>query len=653
MDPHVPRHVSYATNPYTAVLQDIYKQTQTEIEARNQQAAYHHDASSPSFPPHPSLQDDTYRYEPLSDPALLFINDILEEDNVAVGNDPSFSYGELVAYQAKASELAAIVKEDSPALSLNVNVPSQEPQDPPIYDASTAFESEELRFAYDLSNLEVDSFFGGSDVPEPCRNDLLLSSLRGPQGECALPQGMPMVSGDVGLHESQASCLQPFMQKRTEQAGADVDVGASSHFHKHHYKAPKKVSVLKPRKEGAAARKKKRASKEGAHDYVDINDLLLQCANAIGANNTKSAMEILSKVKQHASPYGNGAQRLAYYFSEALDARFSGMGWPIYMGRMRQRPSSAEILKATCKYMSTCPFAKASHYFINQTILNVAKNASVLHILELQTTGYQYPSLFKALASRPGGPPQVRLTGVGFPHYSMIPAQTGVVLEGLQKIGRQLSEYAGSLGVPFFYTAWAGARETLRMQDFVSPERNADEAFVVISAYLLRYIMDDTLDPPPVRLKLLKMGRDINPDVYIQGIVTGSYSTPFFTRRFREALFHFESVYDMLDTFIERENTDRVVFESEILGKAILNIVACEGIDVVERVDKYKHWQALTEEVGFEQLPLDAEIKDNVQAMLKSWHKEYTVAEDSQYLLMGWKGRMLHAMSAWRASAPQ
>ena len=271
-----------------------------------------------------------------------------------------------------------------------------------------------------------------------------------------------------------------------------------------------------------------------------------------------------------------------------------------------------------------------------------------MHILELQTTGFQYPSLFKALAARPEGPPHVRLIGVGFPHYSMLPAQTEVVLEGLQSSGAQLSECAASFRVPFQFTAWAGAREDLRMQDFVTPVRKPDEVLVVISAYLLRYVMDDTLDSPMARSKLLKMGRDVNPDVYIQGIVTGSYSTPFFTRRFREALFHFESVYDMLDTFIDRENTDRVVFESEILGKAILNIVACEGTDVVERVDKYKHWQAVTEEVGFQQLLLNEEIRDKVHVMLKSWHKEYTVAEDSQYLLMGWKGRMLHAMSTWK-----
>ncbi|KAH7434638.1 hypothetical protein KP509_06G027300 [Ceratopteris richardii] len=576
----------------------------------------------------------------------MFINDILlEEDGLVVNNDPSFSYFELVAYQAKASELAAIVNEDSPTLNLDVS--SQETADAsPSYPSST----EEVRLMYDINSVESETL-NATYVPEYYRNNLLLCSLRGPQNQFALPDVTSMNCSYTGFSERREND-QSIVQERNEQVSCGADSGGSTHSRRQH-KVSKKVNILKPRRDSAASRKKKKRNKEGTHEFVDINDLLLQCANAIGANNNKAAIEILTRVKQHASPHGNGAERLAYYFSEALDARLSGMGWSLYMGRVRQRPSSVEVLKATSKYMSTCPFAEASHYFINKTILNVAKNASVLHILELQLTGYPYPHLLKELASRPGGPPQVRLTGVGFPHYSMIPAQTDVVMDGLQKAGRYLSEYAAGLGVPFHYNAWAGPRDTLRMQDFVSPEREPGEVFVVISAYLLRYIMDDTLDPPPVRLKLLKMGRDINPDVYIQGIVTGSYSTPFFTRRFREALFHFESVYDMLDTFIERENTDRVVFESEILGKAILNIVACEGMDVVERVDKYKHWQALTEEVGFEQLPLDEEIKGKIRMTLERKHKEYTVAEDSQYLLMGWKGRMLHALSAWRASPPK
>eukprot|EP00250_Pteridium_aquilinum_P026270 c3272_g2_i1 orf=3-233(+) len=76
----------------------------------------------------------------------------------------------------------------------------------------------------------------------------------------------------------------------------------------------------------------------------------------------------------------------------------------------------------------------------------------------------------------------------------------------------------------------------------------------------------------------------------------------------------------MLDTFINRESADRIVFESQILGKAVLNIVACEEMDVVERVDKYKQWYAATKEAGFEQIPLKQGMKHKVDKILKGWH---------------------------------
>lgn len=656
---------------FSAVMQQIFQQAQTEIQARDRNLSSHFASSHVNKLQLP-VYDDTYRYEPLVDPALSFISDILAEDDDAVVNQPI----EFNAYQAKASEMAALLSEDSPTLALKIegeNPASPEDVPSPALSEDSYFEAANACY---LSYLEPDSPFSLCNVPEVYRNELLLNSLRGPVSR-SLPSSSQIQQppearssdilgngllnrpaqvdtlGDGNLNRLvQADVLGNEQLNSPLQAGSQDDSCIRSHMPKPP-KPEKTGRGLKLKKDSSLTRKKSggkaRSSKDADKECVELNDLLLQCSQAVGVNNTKRAVEILKKVRQHASPYGSGAERLAYYFAEAMEARFSGTGWPLYMGLLGRHPSQSEILKATYLYMASCPFVKAYHYFINQTILNAAKGASKLHILELQVDGFQYPALLKALAERPGGPPQVHLIGLGFPHYSNLPAHTDVVLEGVQKTGRQLSDYAASCGVPFEYTGWAGVRDDLCMQDFVSPFRKEGEVLVIISASLLRYVMDDTLDSSIVRSKLLKQGRDLNPEVYIQGIVTGSYSTPFFTRRFREALFHFESVFDMLDTFIPREQTDRHVFEGEILGKAILNIVACEGTEVVDRIDKYKHWQAVTEEVGFKELPLDKEIKNNVQLMLKTWHKEYTVGEDSQYLLMGWKGRMLHAMSTWNA----
>ncbi|MCO5593593.1 hypothetical protein L7F22_047608 [Adiantum nelumboides] len=168
---------------------------------------------------------------------------------------------------------------------------------------------------------------------------------------------------------------------------------------------------------------------------------------------------------------------------------------------------------------------------------------------------------------------------------------------------------------------------------------------VIISTYFFQSIMDDILDPRPMRVQVL---HDFCPDVVIHGVVSGAYSNPFYSSHFKEGLFHFACIFDLLDTFIGRDNQDRLVFESEVLGKAILNVVACE---VSGHVEKYKHWQAFFEEAGMRQLALNANTVHQVEGLLKNCHKEYMVAEDRQYLLLGWKGRTLYALSTWKSSS--
>jgi hypothetical protein len=51
--------------------------------------------------------------------------------------------------------------------------------------------------------------------------------------------------------------------------------------------------------------------------------------------------------------------------------------------------------------------------------------------------GLQWPGLFHILASRPGGPPRVRLTGLG------------ASMDALEATGKRLSDFADTLGLPF------------------------------------------------------------------------------------------------------------------------------------------------------------------------------------------------------------
>lgn len=246
---------------------------------------------------------------------------------------------------------------------------------------------------------------------------------------------------------------------------------------------------------------------------------------------------------------------------------------------------------------------------------------------------------------------QVRLIGMISPHYPWLSTQRDFIYRKLEKTGQRLSKCAESLKVPFQFIPWVGMRENLRLQDFVSSDRGPDELLVMTSSCFLRFVMDDILDPRHLRIRILNMVYDVKPDVYIQGIVSGAYGNPLYLPRFKEALFHFECIYDVLDTFTKRDDQDRLVFESEVLGKAILNVVACEGLLVSDRVEKYKQWQKTTKEAGIQQLSIDKDMIQKVQKLLQSCHKDYVVFEDRQCLLMGWKGCILYALSAWKSPA--
>jgi hypothetical protein len=87
---------------------------------------------------------------------------------------------------------------------------------------------------------------------------------------------------------------------------------------------------------------------------------------------------------------------------------------------------------------------------------------------------------------------------------------------------------------------------------------------VVDCLYLFRYLLDETVVSSSPRNTVLKLIKRINPDVFIHGIINGSYNSPFFVSRFREALYYFSAVFDMFEANAPREDKDRLVFEQEI-----------------------------------------------------------------------------------------
>ncbi|PIN03044.1 hypothetical protein CDL12_24441 [Handroanthus impetiginosus] len=391
---------------------------------------------------------------------------------------------------------------------------------------------------------------------------------------------------------------------------------------------------------GGRGRGKKQNKKK---EVIDLRTLLINCAQAVAADDRYNANELLKKIRQHSSPFGDGSQRLAHYFADGLEARLAGTGSQIHKALVNKRTTAADYLKAYYTYLASSPFRKISNFASNKTIMMKAKAAKAMriHVIDFGILyGFQWPTLIQRMSAREGGPPKLRITGIDFPQPGFRPA------ERIEDTGRRLAHYAKTFNVPFEYKAIAQKWETIKIEDL---KIEKDEFVVVNCLYRTKNLLDETVVAESARTMVLNLIRKINPDIFIHGIVNGAYSAPFFVTRFREVLFHFSALFDMLETNVPPDKPERMLIERDIFGREALNVIACEGWERVERPETYKQWQVRDLRAGFMQIPFEREFMDRAKYKVRTfYHKDFVIDEDSQWLLMGWKGRTIFAISCWK-----
>lgn len=393
--------------------------------------------------------------------------------------------------------------------------------------------------------------------------------------------------------------------------------------------------------DGGKTRSKRQGKKK---ETVDLRTLLVLCAQAVSANDSRTANELLKQIRQHSSPLGDGSQRLAHYFANGLEARLVGAstGTQIFYTSLNsKRISASDILKAYSVLISVCPFKKLVYFFANKMIMEAAAKAESLHIIDFGIQyGFQWPILVKFLSKRAGGPPKLRITGIEYPQAGFRPA------ERIEETGRRLANYCKRFDVPFEYKAIASQNwETIPLEDF---KIESNELLAVNCLIRFKNLLDETIEVNSPRNAVLNLIRKMNPDIFVQSVLNGSYNAPFFATRFKEAVFHFSAMYDMFDTLIPRDNEWRLMIEREFLGREAMNVVACEGIERVERPESYKQWQVRNTRAGFKQLPLNEELMAKFREKLMAWyHKDFVFDEDNNWMLQGWKGRILYASASW------
>ncbi|KAJ3687701.1 hypothetical protein LUZ61_016865 [Rhynchospora tenuis] len=380
--------------------------------------------------------------------------------------------------------------------------------------------------------------------------------------------------------------------------------------------------------------------KECGQGLVDLNSLLICCSEAVSINDYTRAYELINQIRIHSSPKGDPYQRLAHYLVDALEAHIAGTGSDVYRELLSRQGTVTDFLKAFRVYHATCPFLRATYYFSNQTILKVSKNAKKVHIIDFGIhLGFLWPSFFESLSSLGNRSPKIRITGVEFPEKGFRPGKL------VEETGRRLSEYAQRFNIHLKYQGIAAKWENLRIEDF---KIERDETLIVNSLYRFKCLADETVDTSCPRDRVLRMINKIKPCVFIHGIVNGPKRTLSYATRFKEVLYWFSIFFDMLGSNMSPDSEIRLYIERNLVSPKAFNAIACEGSER-ERPETYKQWQARNLRAGFVQLPVDSLIKKNIDSFVRGlYHKEYVAVEEDNWLLLGWKGRIMFALSTWK-----
>ncbi|CAN1231212.1 Scarecrow-like protein 33 [Linum grandiflorum] len=594
-----------------------------------------------------------------SDPVTRYISQMLMEENME--DKPYLCYDPL-ALRATEMSLYDVIGEQYPE-ERNEKFPSSGYWDPPVSVAASGSSNGngmvEGSFEYMVKNMfsnenSVLQFNKGLEEAKkflPSNPNLELVSLDSGRGN----------AGRKNNHERESSSeLEEEEQRNRKQSAISYEEeGELSEMFDKVLLLPEELTMCAAldrhdqneksanngrKKQGKTKAKKKNGNKS---ETADLRGLLVLCAQAVSSSDFRTANELLKQVRQHSSETGDGTQRLAHYFANGLEARLAGNSSSIspnfFYTIASKRISAAEILKAYKTHLNSCPFKKMSILFSNKMIYETAVDAKTLHVIDFGVMfGFQWPILIQLLAMRPGGPPKLRITGVELPQRGFRPT------ERIEEAGRRLAKYCERFNVPFEYNPIASQNwETIGLEEF---KIHTGEVVAVNCLSRFKNLMEESFDSTSPRNAVMSLIRRMNPDIFVQTEINGSYNAPFFVTRFREALFHFSSLFDMFDCTVggNGEEKERMMFEREIYGREAMNVVAAEGADRVERPETYKQWQVRNVRAGFRALPLKKELMEKVRSKMKLWyHKDFVVDQDGCWMLQGWKGRIIYATSCW------
>ncbi|KAI0497843.1 hypothetical protein KFK09_021081 [Dendrobium nobile] len=372
---------------------------------------------------------------------------------------------------------------------------------------------------------------------------------------------------------------------------------------------------------------------------MDIKHLLARCAEALDDGRIDEFETVVKEAAKFVSINGDPIQRVGAYMLEGLVARHEASGTKIYRALRCRRPESKELLSHMRILYDICPYFKFGHMAANGAIAESLRNEDRIHIIDFQIAqGTQWVTLIQALAARPRGPPHVRITGIDDPVSEFARG------DGLQLVGKNLSEMSKKFNIPLEFHGLSvyGPQVTRDMLE-IQP----GEALAVNFTLQLHHTPDESVNVNNPRDGLLRMVKSLSPKVVTLVEQESNTNTTPFLMRLSETFDYYCVMFESIDETLPRDSKKRIDVEQHCLAKDIVNIIACEGEERIERHELLGKWRSRLTMAGFKSFPLSSYVNSVIKTLLGYYSDKYTLVEKDGATLLGWNNRNLISASAW------
>ncbi|KAF9589108.1 hypothetical protein IFM89_019158 [Coptis chinensis] len=372
----------------------------------------------------------------------------------------------------------------------------------------------------------------------------------------------------------------------------------------------------------------------------DLKQLLIACGKAVSDGDSLTTGWLMGELRKMVSVSGDPIQRLGAYMLEGLVAKLALTGSSIYKALRCKEPLSSELLSYMHILYEVCPYFKFGYMSANGAIAEALKGEDRVHIIDFQIAqGTQWITLIQALAARRGGPPHIRITGID--DSTSAYARDG----GLYIVGQRLRRLAESLKVPFEFHAGPMFACEVKLENL---EIRPGEALAVNFALMLHHMPDESVSTDNHRDRLLRLVKSLSPKVVTLVEQESNTNTAAFFPRFLETLSYYTAVFESIDVSLPRDHKERINVEQHCLAREVVNIIACEGAERVERHEVLGKWRSRFRMAGFTQHPLSSVVNTTIKNLLEEYSDEYRLEERDGALYLGWRSRALVATCAWR-----